>query len=257
MDVRSLPIVSVLNNRSKKEANTLDNWFFHTEITWIEHFAKNIVWLFWKWWYDERCFLLCSGRHVKGFSIRKQETMGGKSQHTWGQAWCVVSNLFISCFILLTLVLCLSGLYLCPLKFPLGDYLSYPDVFCLYILPYLSLISVSLVKMRSCIRLLRSWKLNILKRKIEEQDLIWERNMAANNLGSAWSGIKTITGLQNNRHSSYLSLEGLKSDAEFADALNCFYTHFDTLDFSCDVQELKFNLNWKTYQHFDITQKDV
>ena len=58
-----------------------------------------------------------------------------------------------------------------------------------------------------------------------------ENKMAANNLGSAWSSMKTITGLQNQRHSNRLSLVDFKSDTEFADALNCFYNRLDTLDF--------------------------
>lgn len=54
--------------------------------------------------------------------------------------------------------------------------------------------------------------------------------------------MKTITGLQNQRHSNRFSLVDFKSDTEFADALNCFYNRFDTLDFSHEVQELGLKL---------------
>ena len=82
-----------------------------------------------------------------------------------------------------------------------------------------------------------------------------ENKMAANNLGSAWSSMKTITGLQNQRHSNRLSLVDFKSDTEFADALNCFYSRFDTLDFSHEVQEL--GLKLKEKQHFQLSQNNI
>ncbi len=82
-----------------------------------------------------------------------------------------------------------------------------------------------------------------------------ENKMAANNLGSAWASLKTITGLQNIQNSSLVTLEGFNSDADFANALNCFYNRFDISDFSNEIQELSDKL--KDNQHFDIDQNDV
>ena len=79
--------------------------------------------------------------------------------------------------------------------------------------------------------------------------------MAANNLGSAWSCMKTIAGIQNQGNSNSVFLEGFKSDSELADALNCFYTRFDCFDFSQEVQELHHKL--RNNQHFNITCRDV
>ena len=47
-------------------------------------------------------------------------------------------------------------------------------------------------------------KIEILKAK-QKCKIELENKMAANNLGSAWSSMKTIMGLQNQRHSNRLS----------------------------------------------------
>ena len=65
--------------------------------------------------------------------------------------------------------------------------------------------------------------------------------------------MKTIRGLQNQRHRNRLSLVDFKSDTEFAD--DCFYNRFDTLDFSNEVQELGFKL--KDKQHFQLSQNYI
>ncbi|KAL2086367.1 hypothetical protein ACEWY4_017426 [Coilia grayii] len=82
-----------------------------------------------------------------------------------------------------------------------------------------------------------------------------EQKMAENNLGSAWSSMKTIAGIKNQSSSSHISLEGFKSENELANALNCFYNRFDTFDFSQEVDELQYKL--KNDQHTYITYREV
>ena len=82
-----------------------------------------------------------------------------------------------------------------------------------------------------------------------------ERRMAANKLGSFWSSMKTITGLQNQGCGSCVSLEGFDSDKELANALSCFCTQFESFDFTNMIQELQ--LKWKDIKHFEIAQKHV
>ena len=78
--------------------------------------------------------------------------------------------------------------------------------------------------------------------------------MAANNLGSAWSSMKTINykNLQNPKNSSRVTLDGFNYDTEFPNALNDFYIHFDTFDLSNEIQELSHKL--EDNLHFDIDQ---
>jgi len=51
--------------------------------------------------------------------------------------------------------------------------------------------------------------------------------MAENNIGSAWSCMKTIAGTQKHSNSSHVFPEGFGSDAELANAFNSFYTRFE------------------------------
>lgn len=74
------------------------------------------------------------------------------------------------------------------------------------------------------------------------------------NLGSAWACLKTITSLQYIQNRSQVTLEGFNSDADFANALNCFSNSFDISDFSNEIQELSDKL--KDNQHFEIDQND-
>lgn len=78
--------------------------------------------------------------------------------------------------------------------------------------------------------------------------------MASNSLGSVWSSMKTITGLQNTRQSTVI-LNGFSSNIDFANALNCFYNRFDMFDFSKEIQKLKLELC--DNQHFSVSQEDV
>ena len=97
-------------------------------------------------------------------------------------------------------------------------------------------------------------KVEILKAK-QSYKATLENKMASNNLGSVWSSMKTITGLQNTRTSSTVTLNGFSSDTDFANALNGFYNRFNMLDFSKEIQTLSIELC--DNQHFSVTQEDV
>lgn len=79
--------------------------------------------------------------------------------------------------------------------------------------------------------------------------------MTMNNLGSAWSSMKTIAGLQHSKTSSIISFDGFESEFELANALNCFYTRFDAFDFSQEIQEVSHKVS--DNQHFFISLKEV
>lgn len=79
--------------------------------------------------------------------------------------------------------------------------------------------------------------------------------MAANNLGSAWSSMKTITGLRNPKNSSQVTLDGFNSDTELANSLNQFFNRFDTLDFRNEIQDLR--NKFEDNQYSEIDQKSV
>lgn len=74
-------------------------------------------------------------------------------------------------------------------------------------------------------------KVEILKARQSYKSML-ENKMASKSLGSAWSSMKTITGLQTSRENSSVTLNGFSSDTAFANALNCFYNRFDMSDFS-------------------------
>ena len=100
----------------------------------------------------------------------------------------------------------------------------------------------------------RELKVEILKAKqIYKAKL--ENKMASNSLGSAWSSMKTITGLQNTRESTNVTLNGFSSNTDFANALNCFYNRFDMFDFSKEIQALQLRL--RDNQHLLVSQEDV
>ena len=80
--------------------------------------------------------------------------------------------------------------------------------------------------------------------------------MAANNLGSAWSSMKTIADPRSPNNSSQVTLDGLSSVIEphiTYFLLTCFYNRFNTLDFSHEIQELSFKL--VDNQHLDKDKK--
>ena len=72
------------------------------------------------------------------------------------------------------------------------------------------------------------------KNKIEAQ-------LKANNLGSAWDGMKTITGLKD-RGRKTISLDGFNCDLQLAQSLNDFYCRFDSHIFRDNHMELKNSL---------------
>lgn len=78
--------------------------------------------------------------------------------------------------------------------------------------------------------------------------------MASNSLGSAWSSMKIITGLQNTREGTNVILKSFSSSINFT-FINCFYNRFDMFDFSKEIQELKLVLC--DDQHFSVSQEDV
>ncbi len=97
-------------------------------------------------------------------------------------------------------------------------------------------------------------KIEILRAK-QNYKLKLENKMATNNLGSAWSSMKAIAGLSYSKNSSTVTLDGFNSDSDFANALNCFYSRFDTFDFYIKIQEMSHKL--EDNQHFNIEQKDI
>lgn len=97
-------------------------------------------------------------------------------------------------------------------------------------------------------------KAEILKAKQNYKDTL-ENKMASNSLGSAWSSMKTIAGLQNIRDSTSVTLNGFSSNSDLANALNCFYNCFNRPDCSKETQELSLKLC--DNQHFSVEQKDV
>lgn len=66
-----------------------------------------------------------------------------------------------------------------------------------------------------------------------------ENNLANNNLGSAWSGMKKIVGLQHNVNKSTLCIDGFRSNDDLSSALNRFYSRFESFDFKDEVEELQ------------------
>ena len=64
-----------------------------------------------------------------------------------------------------------------------------------------------------------------------------ESQLKANNLGSAWDGMKTITGLKEKRKK--VSLANYTSDLHLAQSLNNFYVRYETHDFSEEHSVIK------------------
>lgn len=62
-------------------------------------------------------------------------------------------------------------------------------------------------------------------------------------------------GTQNQQGSKCVILDGFNSDCEFDNVLNFFYCHFDTYDFSTEMQDISHNL--RDTQHFNIAVKYV
>ena len=66
-----------------------------------------------------------------------------------------------------------------------------------------------------------------------------EKNLADNNLGSAWSGMKKIAGIHHNVNKSTACIDGFRSNDDFSNALNMFYSRFESFDFKNEVEELR------------------
>lgn len=79
--------------------------------------------------------------------------------------------------------------------------------------------------------------------------------MAANKLGSAWSSMKTMVGLQRDQRNDHVSVEGFNSNLELAGAFNCFFNCFNTVDSDSNIQGLKEDL--VDSKHFIIEQRDI
>ena len=75
------------------------------------------------------------------------------------------------------------------------------------------------------------------KREYKEK---MERLFQEGKARDAWKGVKTLSGLQNNRSPSHLRSEEC---VEFAENLNSFYCRFDTHNFTQEREELTTNLN--------------
>lgn len=78
--------------------------------------------------------------------------------------------------------------------------------------------------------------------------------MASSSLGLAWCIMKIITGIQNTREGTNVTLNCFSSIIDFDNALNCFYNQFDMFDFRKEKQEIKLE---QFDQHFSISQQDV
>ena len=76
--------------------------------------------------------------------------------------------------------------------------------------------------------------------KIKYKEKI-EAQLRANNLGSAWDGMKTITGLKESCKKR-VSLDNYNCDQHLAQSLNDFYVRFDTHDFSEMHSEIRNSL---------------
>ena len=98
-------------------------------------------------------------------------------------------------------------------------------------------------------------KIEILRAK-HNYKLKLENKMASNNLGSAWSSMKAIAGLSKPKSRSTVTLDGFDSDFGLANALNCFYSRFDTFNSSKEIQEASHKLK-DNQQSFHIEQKDI
>ena len=97
-------------------------------------------------------------------------------------------------------------------------------------------------------------KIEILRAK-KDYKTILENKMAANNLGSAWSSMKSIAGISNSKTISTVILKNFDSDPDLANVLNRFFSRFDTHDFSTEIQELRHNL--ADQNHFAIDEGNV
>lgn len=64
--------------------------------------------------------------------------------------------------------------------------------------------------------------------------------MDSNSLGSVWSSMRTIAGLQNTTDSTNVTSSFYSWDTDFANALNCSYHLFNMFDFSKEIQEVSF-----------------
>ena len=65
-------------------------------------------------------------------------------------------------------------------------------------------------------------KIEIIRAE-KDYKTILENKMAANNLGSAWSSMKSIAGISNSKN-----ISTVESDPDLANALNTLFSRFDT-----------------------------
>ena len=82
-----------------------------------------------------------------------------------------------------------------------------------------------------------------------------EYSLADNNLGSAWSGMNKIVGLKHNVNKGTVCIEGFISNANLSNALNRFYSRFQSLHFFNEVDDSR--CLCKDDSHFVVEQAAV
>lgn len=102
---------------------------------------------------------------------------------------------------------------------------------------------------------MKNMKIEILRAKQNYKDKL-EFNMSTNKMGSAWSCMKSIAGI-NTSHSngSTITLEGFDSDYNLANVLNSFYNRFDVVDFSSEIQDLRHQFT--DHDHHSIREENI
>ena len=100
----------------------------------------------------------------------------------------------------------------------------------------------------------KNMKIEILKAKKNYKEKL-EHNMATNKLGSAWTCMKSIAGVNKSDSNNGITLEGFDSDHELANAFNSFYNRFDVADFNSEIQDLRHNL--MDQHHHNIREEDI
>lgn len=97
-------------------------------------------------------------------------------------------------------------------------------------------------------------KVEILKAKQRYKCKI-ENKLAEKNIASAWSGLKTIVGIQQSVNRANIVIDGFSSNSKLANALNNFYLRFDQFDFKDEVDELR--CKFKDNHHLILDQGAV
>ena len=91
--------------------------------------------------------------------------------------------------------------------------------------------------------------------KMRYKDKI-ENQLRMNNLGSAWSSMKTIVGLKEEGRTN-IQLSGYNSDQQLAEEFNEFYTRFDVHDFKEQHSELRKGLVTSKVQNISFDEQSV